>query len=177
MKHIIFIAIFLFMPVQEKITIFDFKQEGSEKGWYIVNDGVMGGLSQGQFSTQNEVGVFKGLVSTDNNGGFTMVQNRFDTLLTNKYTAFVLKLKGDGKNYQFRVKSDKYDRHSYVYQFSTNGEWQEIVIPFSSLVPRFRGRSMDLPNFDGSQIEELAFLIGNKRDEAFELQIRKIQAE
>lgn len=177
MKLIILILILLQTSLQEQMTIFDFKQPKSAEGWYIVNDGVMGGLSQGQFSATNELGIFQGTVSTDNNGGFTMVQNKFKPIKTDKFSAFVIKIKGDGKDYQFRVKSDKYSRHSYVYQFTTTGDWEEISIPFSSLAPRFRGRSMDLPNFDGIQIEEVAFLIGNKRDESFELQILKIQAK
>ncbi len=162
---------------QNKMTIFDFNQESSSQGWYIVNDGVMGGLSQGQFNVVKGFAVFKGEVSTDNNGGFTMVQNRFKPVVTTEFKAFVIKLKGDGKAYQFRVKSDKYQQYSYVCQFSTSGEWEEISIPFSKLEPRFRGRSLDTPNFDGSKIEEIAFLIGNKRDESFELNISTIEAQ
>lgn len=177
MKNIILLLILFIFPVQEKMTIFDFKEKSSANGWYIVNDGVMGGLSQGKFSISNDLAIFEGIVSTENNGGFTMVQNRFKTINTERFSAFVLKIKGDGKIYQFRVKSDKYSSHSYVYEFSTNGDWQEITIPFSSLAPRFRGRSLDLSNFDGKQIEEIAFLVGNKRNESFGLQIRKIQVE
>jgi hypothetical protein len=177
MKNIIILLILIQTSIQDKMTIFDFSQETSSNGWYVVNDGVMGGLSKGQFSREKDWAVFKGDVSTDNNGGFTMIQNRFKTIKTEKFTSFVIKLKGDGKDYQFRVKSDSNQQFSYVYQFSTTGEWQEISIPFSSLVPRFRGRSLDMPNFDGSKIEEIAFLIGNKNDEAFELTLDNISAE
>ena len=75
------------------------------------------------------------------------------------------------------MKSDRYQRYSYVFQFSTSGEWEEIMIPFSDFVPCFRGRLVDVPNFDGSQIQEVAFLIGNKRDESFKLQIVSLRAE
>ena len=173
----IILLILMHSAVQDKLTIFDFTQENSGKGWYIVNDGVMGGLSKGEFSIENNLAVFKGEVSTDNNGGFTMIQNRFKTIVTKNFKGFVIKLKGDGKDYQFRVKSDRYQQYSYVYQFSTSGEWEEISIPFSDLVPRFRGRAVDLPNFDGGQIQEVAFLIGNKRDEPFELLVSAILAE
>ena len=173
----IILLILMHSAVQDKLTIFDFTQENSGKGWYIVNDGVMGGLSKGEFSIENNLAVFKGEVSTDNNGGFTMIQNRFKTIVTKNFKGFVIKLKGDGKDYQFRVKSDRYQQYSYVFQFSTSGEWEEISIPFSDLVPRFRGRAVDLPNFDGGQIQEVAFLIGNKRDEPFELLVSAILAE
>lgn len=163
--------------VQDKMIIFDFSKEISGKGWYVVNDGVMGGLSKGLFSIKDNLAVFEGDVSTDNNGGFTMIQNRFKSVSTEKYSSFVIKLKGDGKSYQFRVKSDSNQQFSYVYQFSTSGEWEEITIPFSSLEPRFRGRVLDLSNFDGTKIEEIAFLIGNKRDESFKLSISSLCAE
>ena len=163
--------------MQEKMTIFDFSQETSSNGWYVVNDGVMGGLSQGQFSRENGVAIFKGNVSTDNNGGFTMIQNQFETIKTDKFAAFKIRLKGDGKDYQFRVRSDKNQQHSYVYQFSTTGEWQEISVPFSSLAPRYRGRSLEMTNFDGAKIEEIAFLIGNKKKESFTLILDRISVE
>lgn len=174
-----FFLLFFFIQasLQDTMRIFDFEKEESHHGWYIVNDGVMGGLSQGQFSIDNDHGVFQGLVSTENNGGFTMLQNRFKAIKIDKHTTFVLRVKGDGKAYQFRVKSDKDTRYSYVYEFSTSGQWQEVSISFSSLVPRFRGRTVDLPNFDGDKIEELAFLIGNKQDESFQLLIRSIYVE
>jgi len=162
---------------QDKLTIFDFSIENNGQGWYIVNDGVMGGLSEGRLIVENDMAVFKGEVSTDNNGGFTMVQNRFKAVKTSQFKAFVIKLKGDGKSYQFRVKSDKYQQYSYVYQFSTSGDWEEITIPFADLVPQFRGRLLNVPNFDGNKIEEIAFLIGNKRNESFELNLISLMAE
>ncbi|MEL4454738.1 CIA30 family protein [Lutimonas vermicola] len=177
MSKFILLLILIQTSMQEKMTIFDFSQETSSSGWYVVNDGVMGGLSKGQFSRENDMAVFKGDVSTDNNGGFTMIQNQFETIKTNKFKAFTIRLKGDGKDYQFRVRSDKNQQHSYVYQFSTTGEWQEISVPFSSLAPRFRGRSLEMPNFDGAKIEEIAFLIGNKKKESFKLLLDRVSVE
>ena len=110
------------MASQDKLTIFDFSTESGVKGWYIVNDGVMGGLSEGRFSVEKDMAIFKGAVSADNNGGFTMIQNRFKTVKTNQFNAFVLKLKGDGKSYQFRVKSNSNEPHSYIYHFDIYGD-------------------------------------------------------
>lgn len=166
--------ILLHLTIQNTMMIFDFSEVGSSKGWYVVNDGVMGGLSKGSFTMENDEAVFRGEVSTDNNGGFTMIQNRFKAVPTRDFKNFVIKLKGDGKKYQFRVKSDKYQQYSYVREFSTTGDWQEIVIPFSDMVPRFRGRILDMENFKGEKIEELAFLIGNKKDESFKLRISRV---
>lgn len=158
-------------------SLFDFSNDEDVKGWLIVNDGVMGGLSKGRFEVIDQRAIFSGEVSTDNNGGFTMVRNQFEQQPLLTYKRFVLELKGDGKNYQFRVKSNANQRHSYVFTFTTNGDWQKIVIPFSSLEPRFRGRIVDISNFEGLQIEEIAFLIGNKKEESFELILKQVSLE
>ena len=59
--------------------------------------------------------------------------------------------------------------------FETTGIKQEIVIPLNSFLPKFRGRSLELPNFGANTIEQIAFLIGNKTNENFSLQIESIQ--
>ena len=43
------------------------------------------------------------------------------------------------------------------------------------MYPSFRGRKLDQPDFDHKQIEEIAILIGNKRNEKFQLLIDKIE--
>ena len=163
--------------VSAQENLFNFSKNDDDKGWLIVNDGVMGGLSKGRFQVIDHKAIFSGKVSTENNGGFTMVRNQFDQKSLLSYTSFVLELKGDGKAYQFRVKSSTDQRHSYVYTFTTNGNWQKITIPFASLEPRFRGRNVSVSNFEGLQIEEVAFLIGNKREESFELVLKEINLE
>jgi hypothetical protein len=41
----------------------------------------------------------------------------------------------------------------------------------------FRGRTLNLPNYDGTNLEEIAFLIGNKQNENFQLMIDKIEVK
>lgn len=155
-------------------VLYDFTSE-SNNDWQIVDDVVMGGRSDGKFKvTKNGNGLFYGSVSTENNGGFSSLRStlKSEDLSANK--AFILKVKGDGKDYQFRVKTSLSERHSYIKSFSTNGKWQEIVIPFKEMFASFRGRTVNLPNYDGSAIEEMRFLIGNKKNETFELEIESI---
>ena len=42
------------------------------------------------------------------------------------------------------------------------------------MYPAFRGRTLDIGNYDSDSIEEIAFLIGNKKAEDFILQIDSI---
>lgn len=174
MKYLISMVI-LFSSMASKI-IFDFNKESELKDWVIVDDVVMGGKSSSTFKLNPDgFGVFEGSVSLENNGGFSSVQYSFQKILVKDYTTIVIKLRGDGKEYQFRVKANSRDYYSYIAPFKTSGEWQEIEIPLKNMYPSFRGRKLDQPNFSNESIEEVTFLIGNKKNEQFKLLIDKIE--
>jgi hypothetical protein len=155
--------------------LYDFNSNSTKSDWQVVDDVVMGGRSDGGFSI-NEAGngVFEGKVSLENNGGFSSIQHRLNAKV-NGHTKVKLTLKGDGKAYQFRIKSSNDDRHSYISEFETTGDWEEIEILLSSMYPAFRGRKLSIPYFDSDQIRQLAFLIGNKKPQTFKLEIAKIE--
>lgn len=168
------ISIFLFFMSTK--MIFDFHENVNIQNWKVVDDTVMGGKSSGNFQLSEEGhGMFYGSVTTENNGGFSSVRSEFDKISVTDFTKVVLKLKGDGKNYQFRIKASPSDYYSYIKEFSTSGQWEEIIIPLSELYPSFRGRKLDFANFSNSSISEIAFLIGNKKKENFELLIDNIE--
>lgn len=159
-------------------TVFNFTTKSDVQNWKIVDDRVMGGKSSGTFKIDTEgSGVFKGHVSLENNGGFSSLRYQFSRTNINKHTKIIMKLRGDGKAYQFRIKSNTGDYYSYISTFVTSGEWQEIAIPLIDMYPGFRGRKLDMPNFSNEYIEEIAFLIGNKKEEVFKLLIDKIALE
>lgn len=157
------------------MTIFDFNKLSNTKDWRIINDAVMGGKSNSDFRLDtNGHGVFEGAVSLENNGGFAMVQYSFDVKKVNTFSKVKMRLKGDGKTYQFRIKTNTDDYYSYVASFDTSGDWETIIIPFSSMYPAFRGKKLDAINYPGEQLELIAFLIGNKKAEDFKLKIDNI---
>jgi hypothetical protein len=73
------------------------------------------------------------------------------------------------------LKSKASEYYSFVYSFKTSKEWETIVIPLKDMYPSFRGRKLDMPNFNKENIEEIAFLISNKQKEEFQLLIDKIE--
>ncbi|MCX2743095.1 CIA30 family protein [Mangrovivirga sp. M17] len=157
------------------IEIFDFKKNSDISEWKIVNDDVMGGVSNSQFYLSNSGhGVFKGHVSLENNGGFCSVRHRFDINKINNYSSIVIKVKGEGKRYQLRIKKSQNDSHSYIHYFDTSGNWEIIEIPLNQLIPWYRGNKLNIPDFQGNQIQEIGFLIGNKKEEDFKLLIDNI---
>jgi hypothetical protein len=158
--------------------IFNFKADSSLEDWYVVNDGVMGGLSRGSLKLDTEGhGLFSGKISLENNGGFSSIRYDCGPIDLKGYRFISLKVKGDGQRYQFRVKSSRKDYYSYISYFETTGEWQVLKLPLDSMYAVFRGRRLDMPDFSGKVLEEIGILIGNKKAASFELRIDSIGLE
>lgn len=157
-----------------KLVLFDFSENSRPGRWQVVNDGVMGGLSKGTFNvSENRTALFSGTVSLENNGGFSSVNYNTGKVYVEGYTTLALYLKGDGKDYQVRIRENNDDYFSYKTTFQTSGKWETVEIPLKEMFPSFRGRKLDLPNYAGKTIVELTFLIGNKKDESFTLELQK----
>lgn len=169
------ILIITSLIVMQTNTIVDINKNTKPETWSVVDDVVMGGRSSGRFDiNDNGHGVFHGKVSLENNGGFSSLRHRFEKITTTPYTKIVLRVKGDGKSYQFRVKTKSTDYYSYISYFETTNDWQSIEILLEDMYPAFRGRKLDIPNYSAEGIEEIAILIGNKKAENFRLEIDKI---
>lgn len=173
----LFFIFFLFFTMNT-VLVFDFSKNSNISDWVIVDDVVMGGQSEGKFALDEEGnGVFSGAVSTANYGGFSSVRFQFNKINTDSNSKIVVRFKGDGKAYQLRIKDKVSNYFSYITTFQTNGEWQTLSINMKDMYPSFRGRDLDLPNYNSPAFEELVFLIGNKKNEAFQLIIDKIEIQ
>jgi len=171
-------VILLFSLAINTFVLFDFNTKSNIDNWRVVDDGVMGGISSSKFFVDAlGNGVFEGGVSLENNGGFCSVQYYPTAVSLTQQKVFSIRLKGDGKKYQFRVKSKRSNYYSYIYEFQTTRNWETIEIPITALHASFRGRTVDIPNYDGESLEEIAFLIGNKKNENFQLMIDKIEVK
>ncbi|PHQ28609.1 CIA30 family protein [Leeuwenhoekiella nanhaiensis] len=171
MKSVVILILFATMNT----VIFNFSNESDISNWRVVNDTVMGGVSNADFQL-NEAGngEFTGYVSLENNGGFSSVQYAFNPLKVSPEDVIEIRVKGDGKTYQFRVKDRTSTRHSYISEFTTTGAWQTLRIPLKNMYPQFRGQRLRRPNFDKDQIEQITFLIGNGKAQDFKLLIESI---
>ncbi len=166
----------LFLLLMNTLLLFDFEPGGSLEGWVVVNDGVMGGRSRGSLSLSNEGhGIFSGEISLENYGGFSSIRYRGDRLTVGGSKKVVMRIKGDGRRYQFRIRENRDDSYTFISYFETSGNWEIIEIPLESFYPVFRGRRLDLPNYKANHLEEFGFLIGNKRPESFRLEIDYIR--
>ncbi len=176
MKKIILLC--LFMSYSTEQIIFDFNKQTDVKEWYQTNDDVMGGISASKMMLdENGNGVFTGSVSTENNGGFAMTRLALNIDLKPDATKIVLHVKGDTKKYQLRIKSDRSQRFWYVKSFQTSTKMETIEIPLKDFYASFRGSKLNIENFSENTIKEIAILIGNKKNEEFNLIIDKIVVE
>jgi hypothetical protein len=158
--------------------IYKFTTSTNVNEWRIVNDGVMGGISKSSLMLNDfGNGQFMGHVSLANNGGFASIQLNKTIQLADEIKFVLLRIKGDGKSYEFRLKSQISQSESYVHQFTTTGEWEIIKLPMSEFYPQFFGRKLNKPNFNFKSIEQLSFLIANKQEEDFRLLIDWIGLE
>ncbi|KAH9797413.1 NAD(P)-binding Rossmann-fold superfamily protein [Citrus sinensis] len=151
--------------LQNGKLLFGFEENSlKELPWGALDDVVMGGVSESTFQIDRTggengapTGLFKGVVSTANNGGFTSIRTRnfAEPEDLSAYDGLELRLKGDGRRYKFVVRtSSDWDTVGYTASFDTvGGQWQSIRLPFSSLRPIFRARTvLDAPPFDPSNI-------------------------
>ncbi|GAK94928.1 hypothetical protein JCM19298_1758 [Nonlabens ulvanivorans] len=63
------------------IDIIDFGKNGNTNDWVIVNDGVMGGLSQSTAINYEDYVLFSGTTSLKNNGGFASYRSLMENII------------------------------------------------------------------------------------------------
>ncbi|KAK9132171.1 hypothetical protein Scep_011699 [Stephania cephalantha] len=145
-------------------------KQSSQVVWGALDDVVMGGVSEGSFQIDptggengGPTGVFKGFVSTANNGGFSSIRTRNFSVPENlsAYDGLELRVKGDGRRYKLIIRnSPEWDAVGYTAGFdTTKNQWQPIRIPFSTLKPIFRARTVfDAPKFDPGKVFSLQIM-------------------
>ena len=158
-----------------EITLADIVQE-----WYIVNDTVMGGRSRANLTWDEKEKFFQftGRVSLENNGGFASVRGLFPDRLFSQAPKICIQVKGDGQDYQLRLRTNRYmDGVAYVQPFSTKkDEWQEISFNLDEFKPTWRGRQVrNYEPLKPEEIKQVTFMIANKQTGPFELNIKSVR--
>jgi monofunctional biosynthetic peptidoglycan transglycosylase len=161
-------------------SIFDFKTKDSAEQWFVINDVVMGGVSNSSFDvTGSDTAVFSGRVSLENNGGFASVSTKPAAHNLDGFDGLRIRVKGDGKTYKISVKNDDaFTGSSYQFQFGTERDkWITIDTPFSAFIAQFRGRVLsNAAPIDQSSIKSFGLLISDKQAGPFRLEIDWISA-
>lgn len=160
-------------------TLFVFTAPDAAKTWQAVNDGVMGGVSDGRFRiTADQTMEFFGTLSLENNGGFASVRTRPADLGLEAAVTVVVRVRGDGREYVMNLYT-KNRRTAFSYRAplpTTKDEWIEVRVPLVDFVPTSFGRQVQgMGPVEPSQINGLGFMLSDKKPGPFWLEIESIR--
>jgi monofunctional biosynthetic peptidoglycan transglycosylase len=161
----------------ESKPVAEFTPEESEKfDWRVVDDGVMGGLSQGNREIGDD-GIlrFFGTLSLENNGGFSSLRAGNIKMDLSGGEGLVLRVKGDGRTYQLRLGTEaRYLGREMSFQAgfpTTKGEWNEVKVPFNRFLGSWRGKELPEIVFDPSKVRLIGLQLADKKQGPFELRV------
>ena len=145
--------------------------------WTSVNDGVMGGVSEGRVAMQDGVLVFEGRVSLENNGGFASVR-RATAALNAATLQFKLRVRGDGRRYRLTASPGGPSGAQYAMAFDAPaGSWVEVAVPLAAMRASFRGRPLpDAPPLTAVDVRSVGFIFGEGQSGAFRLEVGALEA-
>jgi monofunctional biosynthetic peptidoglycan transglycosylase len=159
--------------------LFDFAGPDAAQKWQSVNDGVMGGVSDGRFRlTEAKTLEFFGRLSLENNGGFASVRTRPTELDIKADDTIVVRVKGDGREYVLNIYT-KSRRMAFSYRASlptTKDEWTEVRVPLQDFIPTAFGRRVQgMGPVEPDQINGLGFMLSDKKAGPFQMQVEWVK--
>jgi NADH dehydrogenase [ubiquinone] 1 alpha subcomplex assembly factor 1 len=162
-------------------TVFDFSGTDAAKEWQTVNDGVMGGVSEGKVKiTDTKTLEFYGTLSLKNNGGFASVRSKAKKLGLEKGDVLVARVRGDGREYSMNLYVPRpLIAFSYRATVKTKkDEWIEVKLPLDKFEATSFGRVVkDAGPVDPAEVIALGFLLGDKKAGPFKLEVEWIKVE
>ena len=169
------------MAEDKMIPLFDFTEADAPKQWQTVNDGVMGGVSEGKFKiTDTKTMEFFGTLSLANNGGFASVRTKVKKLSLEKDDTLVAKIRGDGRQYMLNLYPNK-QRMAYSYRATVQtkkDEWIEVKVPLAKFEATSFGRIVKNAGLvKPEEINSLGFMLGDKKAGPFKMEIEWIKVE
>jgi hypothetical protein len=151
--------------------------------WFVVNDGVMGGRSDGgESSIDDSVLRFAGNVVTAG-GGFTSARLRLEGDELADSSRIEMRVRPDGRTYgvtledaaEFRGRLVSHRADFDVGPVDSDG-WAIASVEYEQLVPSVFGILVDAPPFDPASAREFGIIIADGIDGDFALDIDWIDA-
>jgi monofunctional biosynthetic peptidoglycan transglycosylase len=159
-------------------VLFDFTSANAAAEWQTVNDGVMGGVSEGNFKVTEKTMTFFGTLSLENNGGFASVRTKVKKLGLENGDTLVARIRGDGRVYSLNLYVDK-RRMAFSYRAEVQTKqdsWIEVNVPLEKFEATSFGRVIkDAGPVNPKEVNALGFLLGDKKAGAFKLEVAWIK--
>ncbi len=152
----------------------DFTNPKTMRDCWVVNDDVMGGISQSTLRQDTQGMFFEGLVSLENNGGFASM--RSSAQFPAGTQMLELLAKGDGKQYKLVLRTALAPRVSYVADFIAEPIWQTHQFNLNQFKSTFRGQDISAPILSFADAIEFGILISNNQAGRFAIQLKTLQS-
>ena len=161
------------------LPVSDFTGPEAAQQWQAVNDGVMGGVSDGRFRiTKDGTLEFFGTLTLENNGGFASVRTKPTDLDLKAGDTIVVRVKGDGREYVLNLYTAS-RRRAFSYRAplpTANQDWHEVEIPLADFIPTAFGRRVQgLGPVEPGQINGLGFMLSDKKAGTFQLEVEWVK--
>lgn len=159
------------------ILLADFQDPGEVARWWSIDDTVMGGRSSSAVHSGDRFGVFAGVLSLQNGGGFASVRRQDQRVDLSGCDLIELVVRGDGRRYKLNLRVERAE-DGVVYQadFETQpGAWITAALGLASFVPRWRGRPA-AGALDPTRVTSLGLLISDRQEGPFRLELASIAA-
>ncbi len=160
--------------------LFDFGSNNNFGRWSIINDGVMGGLSQSKALLDEESVLFEGYVSLKNNGGFVSLRSPMGNYDLSSYQYCEMRFKSDS-NREFELLLEKetaYYLPKFRFKFvASHHEWKTLKIPVSDFQISRMGNTIQ-NGIDPSllnKIQRIGIILSDKKEGDFKLWIDYIK--
>ena len=151
----------------------------SAKYWQYLSDRVMGGVSDGKITLEQDGEMFfarlTGNVSTKNNGGFIQLRSKFSfaNFETDgkKLRGVRLNVRGNGETYYIFIRTNETRSHRDYYSasFTTNSNWEMIELPFN----KFKHKLSNNSTLEGKNIRTFG-IVAYGRDFISDVSVSKI---
>ena len=160
----------------KKPLVFDFGENKDFGRWSIINDGVMGGLSQSKAILEGDAVLFVGNVSLKNNGGFVSLRSAMGNYDLSGFTHFEIRFKSD-TNRKFELLIEQ-ETPFYLPKFRTKfasktKDWETITIPLKDLEVSRMGNTLlqGVDPKDLTGVQRIGFILADKQEGSFQLWI------
>jgi hypothetical protein len=153
-------------------VLLDNFSNSSQLSWFTVNDGVMGGLSDGSVSIVDGILIHEGVLNT-NGGGFSYAGTRLPDKALAGYSRLEIRLNTNGRQYAVNFGDTRNRRisHQILLPIGPLDEWQEVSVNFADTVPTIFSRPVNSAPFEASAIDDLSFILGDGLDGPFRMEV------
>lgn len=147
--------------------------------WESINDGVMGGLSEGEIQFENDILKFNGNISLENNGGFASVRSRYRSKDLTDFETVSIRYRSEGQTMGFTLECYRqwYMPDYKVKLPTTNMEWTEVTFYLKDFkefrLGRYTARVIDEDLL--KQVIRLGVITMDKNEGPFQAEIDYIE--